>query len=151
MMLLGEYDQTQAYRPWMTVDVRDTAECHMRLLESAEVHNGERYIAWSTDMVNVEDICSGIDRLLPEIGHDTPEPTEIHPERVQAREAELRAIWAGVEPRNDRIRAATGVEFRPFRHLASRLRRIVARRGQGPAETPSRVRPRHYIAGRSGV
>lgn len=114
MMLLGEYKQTQAYRPWMTVDVRDTAECHMRLLESIEVQNGERYIAWSTDMINVEDICAGIDRLLPELGHDTPEPTEVHPERIQAREAELRAVWAGVEPRNHRMRAATGVEFRPF-------------------------------------
>ena len=85
MMLLGEYDQTQACRPWMMVDVRDTAECHMRLLESVAVQNG-----------------------------DTPEPTEVHPERIQAREPELRAIWTGVEPRNDRMRAVTGVEFRPF-------------------------------------
>ncbi|MEL6982234.1 MAG: NAD-dependent epimerase/dehydratase family protein [Actinomycetota bacterium] len=114
MMLLGAYDQTQAYRPWMTVDVRDTAECHMRLLESVSVRNGERYIAWSTDMVDVEDICAGIDRLLPELGHDTPKPTEVHPERIQAREAELRGIWAGVQPRNDRMRAVTGVQFRPF-------------------------------------
>ncbi len=114
MMLLGEYHQTQAYRPWMTVDVRDTAECHIRLLESTEVANAERYIAWSTDMVDIEDICAGIDRLLPELGHDTPEPTEVHPERIQAREAELRAIWAEVDLRNDRMRAVTGIEFRPF-------------------------------------
>lgn len=114
MMLLGEYDQTQAYRPWMTVDVRDTAECHLRLLESEGVANGERYIAWSTDMVDVEEICASIDRLLPELGHDTPEPTEIHPERIQDREEELRGVWACAEPRNDRIRAVTGVEFRPF-------------------------------------
>ncbi len=114
MMLLGEYNQTQAYRPWMTVDVRDTAACHMRLLETVAVANGERYIAWSTDVIDVEDICAGIDRLLPEIGHDTPQPTEVHPERIQAREAELRAVWAGVDPRNDRIKAVTGIEFRPF-------------------------------------
>ncbi len=114
MMLLGEYHQTQAYRPWMTVDVRDTAECHIRLLESTEVANAERYIAWSTDTVDVEDICAGIDRLLPELGHDTPEPTEVHPERIQAREAELRGIWAEVDLRNDRMRAVTGIEFRPF-------------------------------------
>ena len=36
------------------------------------------------------------------------------PERIQAREAELRAIWAQLDLRNDRVRAATGVEFRPF-------------------------------------
>lgn len=114
MMLQGECTQTQAYRPWMTVDVRDDAECHIRLLESVDVFNGERFIAWSTDTVDVEDINAGIDGLLPELGHDTPEVIDTHPDRVQAREAELRSIWAGCELRNDRIRAATGIEFRPF-------------------------------------
>ena len=113
-MLLGAYQQTDAYRPWMTVDVRDDAECHIRLLESVKVRNGERYIAWSTDSIKVEDICASIDRLLPELGHDTPEVTDPFPERIQAREAELRAIWDRVELRNDRIREATGVSFRPF-------------------------------------
>ena len=37
--------------------------------------------------------------------------TDSFPERVQAREAELRAIWAGCELRNDRMRAATGISF----------------------------------------
>lgn len=114
MMLLGEYYQNDAYRPWMTVDVRDDAECHVRLLESTEVNNGERYIAWSTDRRNVEDVCASIDRLLPELRHATPKVTDPFPERVQAREAELRGIWAGCDLRNNRIRAATGVEFRPL-------------------------------------
>lgn len=114
MMLLGEYNQNGAYRPWMTVDVRDDAECHIGLLESVDVRNGERYIAWSTDTPKVEEICASIDRLLPELGHDAPEVTDTHPERIQAREAELRAIWAGCELRNDRIRAVTSVKFRPF-------------------------------------
>ena len=57
LMLLGECEQSRAYRPWMPVDVRDDAECHIRLLESVEVKNGERYIAFSTDTVNVEEIC----------------------------------------------------------------------------------------------
>jgi len=114
MMLLGEYFQNGAYRPWMTVDVRDDAECHIRLLESVQVQNGERYIAWSTDTMNVEDICASIDRLLPELGHDTPEVTDNFPDRIKAREQELRDVWAQCELRNDRIRAVTGVEFRPF-------------------------------------
>ncbi len=114
MMLLGEYHQNGAYRPWMTVDVRDDADCHIGLLESVCVKNGERYIAWSTDTPRVEEICASIDRLLPELGHDTPQVTDPFPERIKAREAELRAIWAGCELRNDRIRAVTGVEFRPF-------------------------------------
>ena len=114
LMLKGSCTQTQAYRPWMTVDVRDDAECHIRLLESVDVHNGERFIAWSTDAVPVEEINAGIDRLLPEIRHATPEVVDPHPEHVQKREEELRGIWAGCELRNDRMRAATGIEFRPF-------------------------------------
>ncbi len=113
-MLEGAYSQTGAYRPWMTVDVRDDAECHIRLLRSSQVNNGERYIAWSTDMRNVEDICADIARLLPELGHDTPAVTDSFPERIKAREAELRGIWALSDLRNDRIRAVTGVTFRPL-------------------------------------
>jgi nucleoside-diphosphate-sugar epimerase len=111
-MLLGKYYQTDAYRPWMTVDVRDDADCHVGLLESVDVKNGERYIAWSTDMRDVEDVCASIDRLLPELSHDAPAVTDEFPERIKAREKELRGIWAGLELRNDRIRAVTGVEFR---------------------------------------
>lgn len=111
-MLLGKYFQNEAYRPWMTVDVRDDAKCHVGLLESIQVKNGERYIAWSTDMRNVEDICADIDRLLPELGHATPQVTDPFPERIQAREAELRAVWAQVELRNDRIKAVVPIQFR---------------------------------------
>lgn len=113
-MLLGKYFQNGAYRPWMTVDVRDDALCHIGLLESTEVANGERFIAWSTDVRKVENICADIDRLLPEIGHDTPEVTDPFPDRIREREAELRAVWALADLRNDRIRAVTGIEFRPL-------------------------------------
>ena len=114
MMLLGKYYQNGAYRPWMAVDVRDDAESHIGLLESVNVKNGERYIAWSTDARNVEDVCASIDRLLPELAHDTPDVTDPFPPRIQAREAEMRKIWAGCELRNDRILAATNVTFRPL-------------------------------------
>jgi nucleoside-diphosphate-sugar epimerase len=113
-MLLGKYYQTGAYRPWMVVDVRDDADCHIGLLESTEVKNGERYIAWSTERRNVEDVCASIDRLLPELGHDTPAVTDNFPDRIKAREKELRALWAGCDLRNDRIRAVTNVRFRPM-------------------------------------
>jgi nucleoside-diphosphate-sugar epimerase len=112
MMLKGKYYQNGAYRPWMTVDVRDDAECHIRLLENVDVKNGDRYIAWSTDTINVEDVCASINRLLPELGHDTPKITDTFPEHIQAREEKMRAIWAGCDLRNDRIRAVTGIEFR---------------------------------------
>ena len=112
LMLLGKCVQNGAYRPWMTVDVRDDADCHIGLLESVQVKNGERYIACSTERRNVEDICASIDRLLPELGHATPAVTDDFPDRIRAREAELRGIWAGCEMRNDRIRTVTGVQFR---------------------------------------
>ncbi len=113
-MLVGKYPQTPAYRPWMTVDVRDDAAVHIGLLESVAVKNGERYIAWSTDTRNVEDVCASIDRLLPELNHLAPEVTDDFPDHVKAREAELRGIWAGCELRNDRVKAVTPVEFRPL-------------------------------------
>ncbi len=112
-MLRGRYHQTPAYRPWMTVDVRDDADGHIALLESLAVKNGERYIACSTERRNVEDICASIERLLPELEFDPPEVTDPFPERIQAREVEMRAIWAQTEMRNDRMRAL-GVEFRPL-------------------------------------
>jgi len=113
-MLEGTCPQNGVYRPWMTVDVRDDAECHARLLESTEVKNGERYIAWSTDKRNVEDICADIDRLLPELNHATPPVTDPFPDRIKEREAEFRRLWALSDLRNDRMRAATGVSFRPL-------------------------------------
>jgi nucleoside-diphosphate-sugar epimerase len=113
-MLGGRYEQNGVYRPWMTVDVRDDAACHIGLLESDKVRNGERYIAWSTDARNVEAVCADIDRLLPELRHQWTAPIVPFPERLQAREAEFRAIWAKADLRNDRIKAATGVTFRPL-------------------------------------
>jgi nucleoside-diphosphate-sugar epimerase len=113
-MLEGTCMQTGVYRPWMTVDVRDCGECHARLLESAEAKNGERYIAWSTDKRNVEDICADIARLLPELNHATPAVTDPFPDRIKAREAEFRHLWALSDLRNQRMRTATGVAFRPL-------------------------------------
>jgi nucleoside-diphosphate-sugar epimerase len=111
-MLTGKYVQNGAYRPWMTVDVRDDAKVHIRLLESLEVKNGERYIAWSADKRNVEDICADISRLLPELNLAPPELVDPFPDRIKAREAELRGIWALCELRNDRAREKLGVSFR---------------------------------------
>jgi nucleoside-diphosphate-sugar epimerase len=115
-MLLGEYSQNVmgAYRPWYTVDVRDTAEAHIRLLESVNVENGQRFIAWSTDTPKVEEVCASIDRLLPELGFAGAKLIDSLPEKVRAKEAYFRAIWAGCELRNDRIRETLGIEFRPL-------------------------------------
>ena len=108
------FQGTGPYRPWMTVDVRDDAACHIGLLESERVANGERYIAWSTETRDYEDVCTTIDRVLPELRHD-PGPIEDNtPERLKAREAEFRSIWAGCILRNDRIRAVLPITFRPL-------------------------------------
>jgi len=111
-MLTGKYKQNWVYRPWFTVDVRDDAVCHIGLMESTEVKNGERYIAWSTDRRNVEDIYASINRLLPELNHVKAEVTEVHPEKLQSREGEFRKIWAGIELRNERIKSIMPINFR---------------------------------------
>jgi len=115
-MLLGEYSQNVvgAYRPWFTVDVRDVAEAHIRMLENSNVANGQRLIAWSTETRKVEDVCASIDRLLPELGFAGATLVDPFPEKVRAKEAEFRAIWAGCELRNDRICQALGMTFRPL-------------------------------------
>ena len=84
------------------------------MLESVKVVNGERFIAWSTDTRNVEDVCASIDRLLPELGFAGAKLHDPLPEKVQAKEAMFRAIWGGCELRNDRIRETLGMEFRPL-------------------------------------
>jgi nucleoside-diphosphate-sugar epimerase len=108
------FQGTGPYRPWMPVDVRDDADCHIGLLESELVNNGERFIAFSAEKHKYEDICRGIDRVLPELRHDPGPIVDNSPERIKAREAEFRSIWAGCILRNDRIRAVTGITFRPF-------------------------------------
>lgn len=113
-MLRGECAQTGVYRPWMPVDVRDDAACHIGLLESAAVQNGERYIAWSAEAVPVEEVNRGIGRLLPELRHAPGPVVDGQPERIRAREADMRAIWAGCDLRNERIRAVLGLGFRPW-------------------------------------
>ena len=115
-MLEGECRENTlgAYRPWMPVDVRDDAECHIGLLESDAVRNGERYIAWSTERRDVGDICADIARLLPELHFDVPPLTDPHPEHIRARRDELRAIWWGTDLRNDRIRGVVPISFRPW-------------------------------------
>ena len=113
-MLLGEYTQNVvgAYRAWYTVDVRDVAEAHIRMLEQDGLENGQRFIAWSTETRDVEDICASIDRLLPELGFAGATLVDPLPDSIKAREAEFRAVWNGCELRNDRIKGALGMDFR---------------------------------------
>lgn len=108
------FQGTGPYRPWMTVDVRDDAACHVGLLESERVANGERYLAWSTETRRYEDIVASIDRLLPELRHDPGPIEDPSPDRWKEREDEFRAIWDGLQLRNDRIRAAVPITFRPL-------------------------------------
>jgi hypothetical protein len=98
----------------MTVDVRDDAACHIGLLESDKVANGERFLAMSTETRSYEDICTSIDRLLPELHHDPGPIVDRSPDRWKEREDEFRSIWGGLQLRNDRIRAAVPITFRPL-------------------------------------
>lgn len=113
LMLLGECKPAvHGYRPWHTVDVRDDADCHIGLLESVQVRNGERYIAYAAEKIDIEVVCASIDRLLPELGYDTPDLTENLDDEALRRRQESRAVWAGLDLRNDRIRAVVAITFR---------------------------------------
>ncbi len=115
LMLLGECDPgVHGGRPWHTVDVRDTAECQIGLLESVQVANGERYIAYSTERANLEDICTSIDRLLPELGYATPDLNEDLDDEARRHREEVVATFWGTDLRNDRIRAVVPICFRPL-------------------------------------
>ena len=81
------------------------------MLERDGLENGERFIAWSTETRNVEDVCASIDRLLPELGFVGATLFDPYLKRSNAR-AQFRAIWNGCELRNDRIKSALGMEFR---------------------------------------
>ena len=144
------FQGTGPYRPWMTVDVRDDAACHVGLLESESVANGERYLAWSTETRNYEDIARSIDRVLPELHHDPGEIADNSPDRWKEREAEFRSIWAGLELRNDRIRARRPDHVPAARRLHPRLRGVAAgdRRHQGPPRDTALRRWRAGSAGR---
>ena len=111
-MLLGECNPAvHGYRPWHTVDVRDTAATQIAILESVMVRNGERYIAYNAQRIDVEDVCARIDRLLPELGFATPDMTEDLDEEGLARRTERRAVYFGTDLRNDRTRAL-GITYR---------------------------------------
>lgn len=112
-MLQGECNPAvHGYRPWHTVDVRDTADCHIGLLESVDIKNGERYIAYAAERVDVDDVCARIDSLIPELGYATPDLTESQDAEAQAKRDSRRAVYWGTDLRNDRIRAVTGITFR---------------------------------------
>ena len=111
-MLYGECNPAvHGYRPWHTVDVRDTCAVQIAILESVMVQNGERHIAYNTHKIEVEEVCARIDKLLPELGFTTPDMTEDLDEKGIARRAERRAVYAGTDLRNDRTRAL-GITYR---------------------------------------
>ena len=116
-MLEGHSEQFQGtgpYRPWMPVDVRDDAACHVGLLESDRVANGERFLAYSTEMWPYEDIAAEIGRVLPELRHDPGPIADNSPERWKQREAEFRSHlgWSDAAQRPHPRGRRDG--FRPF-------------------------------------
>ena len=89
-----------------------------------------------------EQAQADIDRLLPELGHLTPAVSDDFPERIREREAEMRAIWAGCSLRNDRIRAATGMSFRPLdESLRDCVESLLAIAGTRPVLRPGHTLP----------
>ncbi|MAI42711.1 MAG: NAD-dependent epimerase/dehydratase family protein [Candidatus Azotimanducaceae bacterium] len=111
-MLLGQCNPAvHGYRPWHTVDVRDTAAVQIAILESVMVQNGERYIAFNGQRIDIEDVCLGINHLLPELGYATPNVIEDLDEKGLERRARRRGVYASTDLRNDRT-LALGINYR---------------------------------------
>ena len=96
------------------VDVRDTADGHIRLLSSSEVRSGERFLLWSTKKLLMEDLVAATLELFPNSGFDpTAEAVDELADEVKANEDFYVKLWAGVQLRNDGARRV-GTHFRPF-------------------------------------
>ena len=123
----------------MTVDVRDDAACHVGLLESDKVANGERYLAMSTETRSYEDICASIDRVLPELRHDPGPIVDPSPERWKERRGRV-PFDLGRASAAQRPHPGRGADHvPPARRLDPRLRRVTPRRRQCDPEPPTRL------------
>ena len=125
----------------MTVDVRDDAACHIGLLESDKVANGERYLAMSTETRTYEDICTSIDRLLPELHHDPGPIVDPSPDRWKEREDEFRSIWARAAAAQRSHPRGGADHVPPARRLDPRLRGITPRRRSRRPQSARRLSP----------
>ena len=135
------FQGTGPYRPWMTVDVRDDAACHIGLLESDKVANGERYLAMSTETRTLRGHLR-IDR--PPAARAAPRPG-----------AHRRSVAGPLEGAGRRVpldlgRAAAAQRPHPgrgadhvpaARRLDPRLRGITARRRSRRPESARRLNP----------
>eukprot|EP00746_Dinoflagellata_sp_MGD_P087002 gnl/MRDRNA2_/MRDRNA2_34505_c0_seq1.p1 gnl/MRDRNA2_/MRDRNA2_34505_c0~~gnl/MRDRNA2_/MRDRNA2_34505_c0_seq1.p1 ORF type:complete len:418 (+),score=65.58 gnl/MRDRNA2_/MRDRNA2_34505_c0_seq1:109-1254(+) len=123
----SEFSQNFEYRPWWIVDVRDTAEAHVRLLESTHVSfevdacHRNRYFVCSTNTIKVEDIGSIILKLLPEahlaINGSAVPVDEFGPAylmTVSSTESEVREVWSTCSLQNQKICKDVAMVFRPL-------------------------------------
>ena len=97
-------------RPWITVDVRDCAEAHVRMFERLgdTVHSGDRYLLSDMSRIHPEDIGARLNDLFADydcadtVGPDSNGGDSIEP---------IHPMWDRVQARNDKARAALDFEF----------------------------------------
>ena len=153
----GAVRDLPGHRPVPPVDDRRRARRRglpRRAARERPVANGERYLAWSTETRNYEDICPSIDRVLPELHHDPGPIADNTPERLKEREDEFRSIWAGLRAAQRPHPRRRADHVPPARRLDPRLRRVTPRRRQCDPEPPTRltatlIRVRHAHGARS--
>ena len=140
------FQGTGPYRPWMTVDVRDDAACHIGLLESDKVANGERYLAMSTETRTYEDICASIDRLLPELHHDPGPDRRSVARPLEGAEGRV-PLDLGRSATAQRPHPGRGADHVPTpRRLDPRLRGVTSRRrSRGPQPARRLTRSAHRV------
>ena len=98
----------------MTVDVRDDAACHIGLLESDKVATASATWPGRPRRATTRTSARRSTACCPSCTTTRARSPDNSPERWKEREQEFRSIWAGLELRNDRIRAVVPIDFRPL-------------------------------------
>lgn len=121
----GTFRQSYGFRPWWTVDVRDTAEVHVRLLESSvaagkqDTGHSCRYFVCSTESIKVEEIGSSIASSLSQACLDMND-LQVYGSKTEEEflcslgmtVEDARKIWAGCILCNEKVCTTLGVTFR---------------------------------------
>lgn len=100
-------------RPSFPIDVRDCAEAHVRLFEADNVASGSRFIIVSGDKTTLPEIGERAMVLYPNYDCATTITTGRDHEGKKV-DGPMNPVWLRVQGRNDAIRKATGIVFRPY-------------------------------------
>lgn len=103
----------------MTVDVRDVAKAHVGLMGATlpiawSLEAGQhRYLLDTNDKVFRDDLGEHLNAAMASAGMDVDAAIGVEP-GSSGRDHRTDLIWMRLQLRNDKVCAATGMEFRPL-------------------------------------